>query len=925
MLARSSVVMDKLVHGLMWMLLFPSCTCYAESSPSLDALPATGEGYFLEFQEPVNNITHFQGQTATLHCKVTGNPRPTIRWLKNDAPLVQEQGRITIRKTEAGSKLRIQDLDTTDTGYYQCVASNTLRVISATGVLYVKMGQMPTHGPDRPSPDKGFCQPYRGIACARFIGNQSIYVESPQMQGESENRITAAFTMIGTSAQMSDQCSKFAVRSLCFYVFPLCDEGSRVPRQRQLCRDECEALEHDLCSLEYTVARSNPMILMQLQLPRCHLLPQPGTPDAASCMRIGIPPENLSPYSPSDESCYSGSGAGYRGTLSVTRSGYQCQPWSAQYPHSHHLSQEYPELWHSHNFCRNPGDQMMAPWCFTLDPQVRFDLCDLQPCTPPENMRKDILFILVPAVSIPLVVACLFFLVCSCRHKKQPSSDSPAHCQLSSSPHQDVELSLLSQHKAQVKLQEINMSSLRFIEELGEDRFGKVYKGHLYGFTASEPMQLVTIKTVRDRGDLTLCEEFRQEALLHFQLQHQNIVCLLGVVTKEQPMSMVFSSSSLGDLHEFLVMRSPNSDIGSSDDDKTFKSTLEQADFLHILTQVAAGMEYLSSKQVVHKDLAARNILVFDKLSIKILNLGFSRNVYSADYYSLMGASSFPIRWMSPEAIMYRKFSTDSDIWSYGVLLWETFSYGLQPYCGYSNQEVIEMVCSYQLLHCPDDCPGWIYTLMLECWSQLPAGRPHFKDIHMRLRCLETLSDSTNSAQMSGSSNNTQLSHVSTSPASHNGISAINAFHYMSPKKGSPFHQPQFMPMVGQIHQLKVPPPIYIPGYQSMPSYPYLPNFYPMQIPLPIHHPNQLVPKAGSHHNGSGSTSPGCVTVAPSNTSVTEMPALLNEDKTSEELMDGMSRNRLDQSRDFSVAETELLSEAESPQTEEPLNHVTDT
>lgn len=478
----------------------------------------------------------------------------------------------------------------------------------------------------------------------------------------------------------------------------------------------------------------------------------------------------------------------------------------------------------------------------------------------------------------------------------------------------------------QVKLQEINTSSLRFIEELGEDRFGKVYKGHLYGFTASEPMQLVTIKTVRDRGDLTLCEEFRQEAFLHFQLQHQNIACLLGVVTKEQPMSMVFGSSSLGDLHEYLVMRSPNSDIGSSDDDKTFKSTLEQADFLHILTQVAAGMEYLSSKQVVHKDLAARNILVFDKLSIKILNLGFSRNVYSADYYSIMGVSSFPIRWMSPEAIMYRKFSTDSDIWSYGVLLWETFSYGLQPYCGYSNQEVIEMVCSYQLLHCPDDCPGWIYTLMLECWSQLPAGRPHFKDIHMRLRCLETLSDSTNSAQMSGSSNNTQLSHVSTSPASHNGISANNAFHYMSPKKGSPFHQPQFMPMVGQIHQLKVPPPIYIPGYQSMPSYSYLPNFYPMQIPLPIHHPNQLVPKAGSHHNGSGSTSPGCVTVTPSNTSVTETPALLNEDtKTSEELMDGMSQNRLDQSRDFSVAETELLSEAGSPQTEEPLNHVTDT
>lgn len=477
-----------------------------------------------------------------------------------------------------------------------------------------------------------------------------------------------------------------------------------------------------------------------------------------------------------------------------------------------------------------------------------------------------------------------------------------------------------------MKLQEINASSLRFVEELGEDRFGKVYKGHLYGFSACEPMQLVTIKTLRDRAEPTLGEEFRQEAALHLQIQHQNLVSLLGVVTKEQPFSMVFASSSLGDLHEYLVMRSPNSDIGSSDDDRTFKSTLEQADFLHIIAQVAAGMDYLSSKQVVHKDLAARNILVFDKLSIKILNLGFSRNVYSADYYSLMGSGSFPVRWMSPEAIMYRNFSTDSDVWSYGVLLWETFSYGLQPYCGYSNQEVIEMVCSYQLLHCPDDCPGWLYTLMLECWSQLPAGRPHFKDLHARLRCLEAVSDSTNSAQMSGSSNNTQVSHVNASPASHNGMSAAGAFHYMSPKKSSPFHQPQFLPMMGQMHQMKVPPPLYIPGYQSMASYSYLPNFYPVQIPLPLHPPSQGVPKAGSQHTGSGSTSTGCVTSAPSSTSVADRPALINQaSKTDEDLMDGMSQKDLEQSRDFSAPEPELLHEVDPAQTEELLQPGADT
>uniref|UniRef100_A0A4W4GZT6 Receptor tyrosine kinase-like orphan receptor 2 n=1 Tax=Electrophorus electricus TaxID=8005 RepID=A0A4W4GZT6_ELEEL len=881
----------------------------------------TAEGYFLEFVEMPSNMTIMQGQTATLHCKVSGHPRPSIRWLKNDAPVVQEQGRISIRKTESGSKLRIQDLDTTDTGYYQCVASNTLKVISATGVLYVRLGescQSPTHGPDASTHEKGFCQPYRGIACARFIGNRSIYVQSLQMQGESENRITAAFTMIGTSTQLSDQCSQFAIPSFCHYVFPLCEEGTRGPRQRQLCRDECEALENDLCRVEYSIARSNPLILMQLELPNCHLLPHPGSPDAASCMRIGVPTD----HSPSDHSCYNGSGANYRGTVSVTKSGHQCQPWSNQYPHSHHLTHvEYPELKGGHNFCRNPGGQMESPWCFTLDPHTRVDICDIRPCKPPENMKKEILYILIPSIAIPLVIACLFFLVCMCRNKQKESVDTPPRRQLAASPSQDMELPLLNQHKHQAKLREINLSAVRFMEELGEDRFGKVYKGHLYSTAPGEQTQVVAIKTVKDKDEGTLREEFRHEAMLRSRLQHPNIVCLLGVVTKEQPMSMIFSYSGHGDLHEFLVMRSPHSDVGSSDDDKTVKSALEQADFLHIVTQVAAGMEYLSSHHVVHKDLAARNILVCEKLNVKILDLGLFRDVYSADYYKLMGNSPFPIRWMSPEAITYGKFSTDSDIWSYGVVLWEIFSYGLQPYCGYSNQDVIEMVRNRQVLSCPDDCPAWIYTLMLECWNEFPARRPRFKDIHARLRTWESLSNYNSLAQTSGTSNTTQTSSLSTSP-----VSNISAARYISPKKPSPFPQPQFMPMKSQMRPM-VPPQLYIPvnGYQPVPAYPYLQNFYPMQIPMQIPsqqmHP-QMVAKAGSHHSGSGSTSTGYVTTAPSNASGTEKAALLSEDaKAAEENMaDGASQNGL-HNEDMSVPETELLGDNDSPQMDDSEMH----
>ncbi|XP_073661975.1 tyrosine-protein kinase transmembrane receptor ROR2 isoform X3 [Tursiops truncatus] len=776
----------------------------------------TLKGYFLNFLEPVNNITIVQGQTAILHCKVAGNPPPSVRWLKNDAPVVQEPRRIIIRKTEYGSRLRIQDLDTTDTGYYQCVATNGVKTITATGVLFVRLG--PTHSPNHNFQDDyhedGFCQPYRGIACARFIGNRTIYVDSLQMQGEIENRIT-------------------------------------------------------------------------------------------------------------DHQCYNGSGTDYRGTASTTKSGHQCQPWALQHPHSHHLtSADFPELGGGHAYCRNPGGQMEGPWCFTQNKNVRMELCDVPSCSPQDSSRMGILYILVPSIAIPLVIACLFFLVCMCRNKQKASSSTPQRRQLMASPSQDVEMPLISQHK-QAKLKEISLSTVRFMEELGEDRFGKVYKGHLFGPAPGEQTQAVAIKTLKDKAEGPLREEFRHEALLRARLQHPNIVCLLGVVTKDQPLSMIFSYCSHGDLHEFLVMRSPHSDVGSTDDDRTVKSALEPPDFVHVVAQIAAGMEYLSSHHVIHKDLATRNVLVYDKLTVKISDLGLFREVYSADYYKLTGSALLPIRWMSPEAIMYGKFSVDSDIWSYGVVLWEVFSYGLQPYCGHSNQDVVEMVRSRQVLPCPDDCPAWVYALMIECWHEFPSRRPRFKDIHSRLRAWGNLSTYNSSGQTSGASNVTQTSSLSTSP-----VSNVSNTRYGGPKqKAQPFPQPQFIPMKGQIRPMVPPPQLYIPvnGYQPVPAYgAYLPNFYPVQIPMqmaPQQVPPQMVPKPGSHHSGSGSTSTGYVTTAPSNTSVADRAALLSEGtEDTQNVPEDVAQSPVqeaEEEEDGSVPETELLGDNDTLQMDE--------
>lgn len=270
-------------------------------------------------------------------------------------------------------------------------------------------------------------------------------------------------------------------------------------------------------------------------------------------------------------------------------------------------------------------------------------------------------------------------------------------------------------------------TNFRFLQELGEGAFGKVYKGEV---CTNEGSSLVAIKTLKENATQKTVSDFRREVDLMSELRHPNIVCLLGVCLSGEPLCMLFEFMVRGDLHEFLMSRSPRSDISNSQ----VQPPLSQADFSYIALQVAAGMAYLCSHHYVHRDLAARNCLVGDGLTVKISDFGLSRDVYASDYYRIQSKSLLPVRWMPPESILYGKFTTESDVWSYGVVLWEVYSYGLQPYYGYSNQEVIEMIRSRQMLPCPEDCPPRMYSLMMECWHEVPVRRPQFPEIHARLR-----------------------------------------------------------------------------------------------------------------------------------------------------------------------------------------------
>ncbi len=362
--------------------------------------------------------------------------------------------------------------------------------------------------------------------------------------------------------------------------------------------------------------------------------------------------------------------------------------------------------------------------------------------------------------------------------QQQPPPPPPLHQQ-----QQQQQPQYLFSAPKQPRAKEFPITSVRFNQEMGEGSYGKVYGGDLGGIVGGGSTQVV-IKTLRPGANAQTRQDFHREIELWNELRgHPNVVQLLGVVVRDDPQCLVFEHPGpQGDLHEFLLRHSPGraadsiSDI--SDSGGGGERVMDPSDMSFMAIQIAAGMEYLAGRNYVHRDLAARNIMVGDNLTVKISDFGLSRDSYAADYYRVQSKSLLPVRWMPPESILYGKFTTESDVWSFGVLLWEIYSYGLQPYYGYSNQEVIEMIRSRQLLPCPEDCPSRMYAFMVECWHELPTRRPQFGEIHARLRHWEGMSTGYQSTSHSlgnashHSHNGSQ--HSSTGPSNNTGSTNVS-------------------------------------------------------------------------------------------------------------------------------------------------------
>ncbi|TKS74063.1 NT-3 growth factor receptor [Collichthys lucidus] len=239
-------------------------------------------------------------------------------------------------------------------------------------------------------------------------------------------------------------------------------------------------------------------------------------------------------------------------------------------------------------------------------------------------------------------------------------------------------------------------------------------------------------KTLKD-PTLAARKDFQREAELLTNLQHEHIVKFYGVCVDGDPLIMVFEYMKHGDLNKFLRAHGPDAMILVDGQPLQTNGELGLSQMLHIASQIAAGMIYLASQHFVHRDLATRNCLVGNGLLVKIGDFGMSRDIYSTDYYRVGGHTMLPIRWMPPESIMYRKFTTESDVWSFGVILWEIFTYGKQPWFQLANNEVIECITQGRVLERPRICPKEVYDIMLGCWQREPQQRLNIKDIQKML------------------------------------------------------------------------------------------------------------------------------------------------------------------------------------------------
>ncbi|XP_039096368.1 muscle, skeletal receptor tyrosine-protein kinase isoform X4 [Hyaena hyaena] len=655
---------------------------------------------------PPINVKIIEGLKAVLPCTTMGNPKPSVSWIKGESAL-RENSRIAV--LESGS-LRIHNVQKEDAGHYRCVAKNSL------GTAYSKLVKLEVEEESEPEQDtKVFARILRApeshnVTFGSFVTLRctATGIPVPTITWiENGNAVSSGSIQESVKDRVIDSRLQLLItKPGLFTCIATNKHGEKFSTAKAAAtisiaewREYCLAVKELFCAKEWLAMEEKTHRGLYrsgvhlLPVPECTTLPSMHW-DPTACTRL--------PY-------------------------LAFPPMTSSKP-----SVDIPNL---------PSSSSSS---FSVSPTY--------------SMTVIISIMSSIAIFVLLTITTLY----CCRRRKQWKNKKreSAAVTLTTLP-SELLLDRLHPNPMYQRMPlllnpkllslEYPRNNIEYVRDIGEGAFGRVFQARAPGLLPYEPFTMVAVKMLKEEASADMQADFQREAALMAEFDNPNIVKLLGVCAVGKPMCLLFEYMAYGDLNEFLRSMSPHPVCSLSHSDLSGRAQaaspapppLSCAEQLCIARQVAAGMAYLSERKFVHRDLATRNCLVGENMVVKIADFGLSRNIYSADYYKANENDAIPIRWMPPESIFYNRYTTESDVWAYGVVLWEIFSYGLQPYYGMAHEEVIYYVRDGHILSRPEDCPLELYNLMRLCWSKLPADRPSFPSIHRILQRMCERADRT--------------------------------------------------------------------------------------------------------------------------------------------------------------------------------------
>uniref|UniRef100_A0A8C7I7Y3 receptor protein-tyrosine kinase n=1 Tax=Oncorhynchus kisutch TaxID=8019 RepID=A0A8C7I7Y3_ONCKI len=275
-------------------------------------------------------------------------------------------------------------------------------------------------------------------------------------------------------------------------------------------------------------------------------------------------------------------------------------------------------------------------------------------------------------------------------------------------------------------------SRLSLGKPLGEGCFGQVVLAEAAGLDREKPSRLTKVAVKMLKADATekdLSDLIAEMEMMKMIGKHKNIINLLGACTQDGPLYVVVEYASQGNLREYLRCRRPVDLEYWSGPTQAPLDSVEVRELVSAAYQVARGMAYLALQKCIHRDLAARNVLVTEDNVMKIADFGLARDIHHIDYYKKTTNGRLPVKWMAPEALFDRIYTHQSDVWSFGVLLWEIFTLGGSPYPGVPVEELFKLLKEGHRMDRPAACTEELYIMMRDCWHAVPSRRPTFQQL----------------------------------------------------------------------------------------------------------------------------------------------------------------------------------------------------